>query len=132
MRARSAVTLLTLAVFLLSAANLYRAVRAFQQVAFLQGLGLSVPPYYLIGASLGWGLVFMATGAGLWRRARWGRRMALVSACLYTLHTWINHLTFDASDYARLTWPFQALASALGLACVWGILMWPAARREFH
>jgi hypothetical protein len=50
-------------------------------------------------------------------------------ATLYQAHIWLNHLLFDASDYARQTRPRDLALSALFLAVVWGTLHLPGVRR---
>ena len=62
----------------------------------------------------------------------WARIAALATVMLHQTHVWINHLLFDANDYARQTWPRDALLTVLLLACVWAVLWWPSVRREFR
>lgn len=126
-----AVTWLALAVLILSAANLLRAAQVWLRLAYLAELDLSVAPFYLGASGLVWGILLGAAGFGLWRTRPWGRRLALATVCLLHLHAWINRLIFETSDYARQVWPWEAAASAIGVALTWGILGWPSVRTAF-
>jgi hypothetical protein len=102
--------------------NLVRMVMALRYDALLPELPLTVPLTYVAVMGGLWGLVFLACAAGLARFRRWGRWGTLVAVTLYQIHVWVNHLLFDASDYARQTRPRDALLTALLLAFTWGSL----------
>ena len=78
-----------------------------------------------------WGVVFVVCAAGLLRARLWSRWLALVAVTLYEVNVWINHLSFDANDYARQTWPRDLVFTLLLLAFVWGVLNWPSIRKVF-
>jgi hypothetical protein len=121
------VVALTLA--LIGLGNLGRAAMALHYARMLPDLPLTVPWAYLAGMGAFWGVAMMACAVGLaWRRP-WGRRATLAVATLYQAHIWLNHLLFDASDYARQTRPRDLALSALFLALVWGILHLPGVRK---
>jgi hypothetical protein len=126
------VTWLALAVLLLSAVNLLRAVRVVLGLQFLAQLNLSVSPAYLGWSGLMWGAALGAAAAGLWWLRPWGRWLALGAVSLYYLHAWINRLLFDTSIYARQVWPWEALVSLLAVGLTWGILWRPGVRRAFR
>ncbi len=126
------VTWLALAVLLLSAVNLLRAVRVFLGLDFLAQLNLSVSPAYLGVTGLAWGAALGVAAAGLWRLRPWGRWLALASVSLYHLLAWVNRLVFDSSIYARQVWPWEAFVSVLALGLTWGILWRPGVRQAFR
>jgi len=66
------------------------------------------------------------------RFRRWGRRGALAAVTLYEIHVWVNHLLFDANDYARQTRPRDLVLTLLLLILVWGLLNWPSVQRVFR
>jgi hypothetical protein len=126
------VTWLALAVLLLSAVNLLRAVRVFLGAEYLAQLNLSVSPAYLGASGLVWGTALGAAAIGLWGLRSWGRWLALGGVGLYHLQAWINRLAFDTSTYARQGWPWEAVASVLGVGLTWGVLWWPGVRAAFE
>jgi hypothetical protein len=123
-----ALSLLALA---LGLGNLVRMVMALRYGALLPELPLTVPLTYLAVMGGLWGLVFLACAAGLARFRRWSRWGTLVAVTLYQIHVWVNHLLFDASDYARQTRPRDVLLTALLLALTWGSLNLRRIRRVF-
>jgi hypothetical protein len=38
---------------------------------------------------------------------------------------------FSRTDYARVTEPFWLALTVIGLALVWGVLLWPKVRQSF-
>jgi hypothetical protein len=118
-------------VLLLSAANFSRAAQAWLRDDLLAQLGLAAPPEYLGLSGLAWGVVLGAAAAGLWRLRWWGRWLALGAVPLYHLQAWITRLRFDASDYARQVWPWEAAMALAGVVLTTGILLWPRVARAF-
>ena len=98
----------------------------------LPGLPLTVSLTYLAAMGIFWGLAFVACAWGLVRFRRWGRWGALAAVTLYEVHVWINHLLFDANDYARQTQPRDLALTLLLLALVWGLLNWPSVQSVFR
>ncbi|MCS7282163.1 MAG: hypothetical protein RMK65_08490 [Anaerolineae bacterium] len=111
--------------------NIGRAIVAVQYMQRLPDLPLTVPLPYLAVTGAGWGIVLLACAAGLWMLHSWSRPLTLVCVALFQAHTWLNHLAFDASDYAFQTRPRDALVSLLFLALFWGLLNLRGVRRVF-
>jgi hypothetical protein len=116
----------------LGLANLGRMGFALRYAAPLPDLPLTVSWTYLAATGGFWGLVFLVCAVGLMRFRRWGRWGTLVAVTLYEIHAWVNHLLFDASDYARQTRPRDLLLTLLLLAFTWGLLNWPNVRNTFR
>ncbi|HEY74869.1 MAG TPA: hypothetical protein G4O00_01655 [Thermoflexia bacterium] len=127
-RYRQWLRLLSLLLLALGLANLGKAVVAARYAALLPNLPMTVPWGYWIAMGTLWGVVLTGCGVALWQRRPWSRWATLAAATLYQAHVWLNHLLFDASDYARQTRPRDLVLSALFLAFVWGTLNWPRVR----
>ena len=123
---------LTLLVLALGLANLGRAGVALHYAALLPDLPMTVSWAYLAALGAFWGAAFLACALGLARFRPWGRWATLAAVTLYEAHAWVNHLLFDASDYARQTRPRDLLLTLLLLALVWGSLNWPSVCRAFY
>jgi len=123
---------LSVLVLALGLANLVRAGMALRYDALLPGLPLTVPLVYLAVMGCFWGLAFLACVWGLVRFRPWGRWFTLATVTLYEVHVWVNHLLFDASDYARQTWPRDLLLTLLLLALAWGLLNLRSVRETFE
>lgn len=121
------VVVLTLA--LVGLGNLGRTAMSLYYARALPDLPLTVPWAYLAGMGAFWGGAMVACAVGLYLRRPWGRKVTLAVATLYQAHVWLNHLLFDASDYARQTRPRDLALSALFLALVWGTLHLPGVRK---
>lgn len=78
-----------------------------------------------------WGTVFLVCGMSLYHLLPWGRWTTLMSVTAYEAHVWLNHVLFDASDYARLTRLRDLLLTLLLLAPFWGLLSLRIVRRAF-
>jgi hypothetical protein len=129
--AHKSVLALAFLVLILGLANLGRAGMALRHDALLPDLPLTVPLTYLATMGGFWGLVLTVCTVGLVRLRLWGRWGTLAAVTLYQVHVWVNHLLFDANDYARLTQPCDLLLTLLLLTLVWGLLTWPSIRKEF-
>jgi hypothetical protein len=113
---------LALLVLALGLANLVRMGVAVRYAFLLPELPMAVPLEYLAAVGAFWGVVLTACAWGLLRFRRWGRWGTLAAVTLYQAHVWVNHLAFDASDYARQTRLWDLLMTLLLLALVWGLL----------
>jgi len=122
---------LSLLLLALGLANLGRAGMALYYDGQLPDLSLTVPLTYLAALGSFWGLAFVACAWGLVRFRRWGRWGTLAAVTMYEIHVWINHLLFDANDYARQTWSRDMTLTLLLLILVWGLLSWPSIRKVF-
>ena len=122
---------LALLALVLGLANLARAALALRYATILPDLPMTVSWAYLTAMGGFWGLVFISCAVGLMRFHPWGRWATLIVATLYQAHVWVNHLLFDASDYALQTRPRDLLLTVLFLVLVWGLLNWPGVRRVF-
>ena len=116
----------------LGLANLGKAVMAARYAVLLPDLPMTVPWGYLVATGAFWGLVLSACGIALWLRRPWARWATPATATLYQAHVWLNHLLFDASDYARQTRSRDLVLTLLLLALTWGLLNAPATRKTFH
>ena len=123
---------LSLLLLALGLANLGRARMALYYDGQLPGLPLTVSLTYLAAMGIFWGLAFVVCAWGLVRFRRWGRWGTLAAVTLYEVHVWVNHLLFDANDYAHQTWPRDLALTLLLLTFVWGLLNWPSVRRAFR
>jgi len=111
--------------------NLGRAVLALRYAALLPDLSMTVSWTYLAVMGGFWGLVFVVCAVGLICFRPWSRWSALAAVTLYESHVWGNHILFDASDYARQTWPRDLLLTLLLLALIWGSLSLHSVRKAF-
>jgi hypothetical protein len=125
------VAVLALLVLALGLANLIRGGVALRYASLLPDLPTTVPMEYLAAMGAFWGVVLTVCAVGLLRFQPWGRWGALAAVTLYEVHVWVNHLLFDASDYARQTRPWELLLTLLLLTIVWGSLSLHSIRRTF-
>ena len=124
-------SVLALLVLALGLANLIRGGVALRYASLLPGLPTTVPMEYLAALGAFWGIALTVCAVGLLRFRPWGRWGTLTAVTLYQVHVWVNHLLFDASDYARQTRPWELLLTLLLLAIVWGALSLHSTRRTF-
>jgi hypothetical protein len=110
---------LALLVLALGLANLIRGGVALRYASLLPGLPTTVPMEYLAAMGAFWGIALTVCAVGLLRFRPWGRWGTLTAVTLYEVHVWVNHLLFDASDYARQTRSWELLLTLLLLAIVW-------------
>lgn len=129
--ARRIVLLFSLLTLSLGLGNLVRLGGAVYFAVRLPDLPMSVSWAYLAAMGGFWGIVFIACAVGLARFQAWGRWGTLTATTLYQAHVWLNHLLFDANDYALLVRPRDLVLTALLLVTVWGMLNWPAVRKTF-
>jgi len=125
------VAALSLLLLALGLGSLVRAGMALRYAALLLDLPMTVSWTCLAAMGGFWGLVFVACAVGLMRFRRWGRWGTLAAVTLYEIHVWVNHLMFDANDYAHQTRPRDLVLTLLLLALVWGLLHWPSIRKVF-
>ena len=125
------VIVLALLVLALGLANLIRGGVALRYAFLLPDLPTTVPMEYLAAMGAFWGAVLTVCAVGLFRFRPWGRWGVLAAVTLYEVHVWVNHLLFDASDYARQTRSWELLLTLLLLATVWGALSLHSVRRIF-
>ena len=97
----------------------------------LPDVPMTVSWTYLAAMGGFWGVAFLACGVMLLFFRPWSRWPVLITVTLYQAHVWINHLLFDASDYAQITRPRDLTLTLLLLAIMWGTLNVPAVRRRF-
>lgn len=123
---------LGLLMLVLGLANLGRVLLAFRLGALLPGLPMRVSWSYLAVRGGVWGIAFIACAVGLVSFRYWGRWSTLAVSTLYQVHSWVDHLLLDASDYADQARPRDLALTLLFLALVWGVLNWPNVRRVFR
>ncbi len=121
----------SLLVLALGLANLMRAALALRYDALLPDLPMTVPLIYLAAMGGFWGLVFVVCTVGLVRFRRWGRWGTMAATVLYEIHVWVNHLLFDANDYALQTRPRDLALTLLLLIFILGPLNLASIRRVF-
>lgn len=131
-RSQKWVVILALVMLALGLGNLGKAAMAIRYADLLSEVPLTLTWQYLTGMGALWGIVFIGCSVGLMRFRTWGRWATLISATAYQIHIWVNHLLFDASDYARQTRPRDLVLTALFLALVWGLLCLPSVRGVFN
>ena len=124
--------LISLLVLALGLGNLGRAGVAVRYNALLPDPPMTVSLGYLAAMGGFWGVTLTACAVGLVRFRPWARWSTLAAVTLYQVHVWINHLLFDASDYARQTRPWDALVTLVLLALVWGSLSPRSVRKTFE
>lgn len=122
---------LGLLTLVLGLGNLGRAMMALRYAARLPDLPLTIPLSYLTAMGGFWFVVFVICTVGLVCFRTWGRQSTLAAVTLYQAHVWINHLLFDASDYARQTRPRDLALTLLLLALFWGSLSMRGIQRTF-
>ena len=130
-RAQKWVIVLALLVLALGLANLVRMGVALRYASLLPNLPTTVPLEYLAGMGAFWGVALIACAVGLVRFRRWGRWGTLAAVTVYEAHVWVNHLLFDASDYARQTRGWDLFLTVLLLAIIWGSLNLRSVRKVF-
>lgn len=126
------VVILALVMLALGLGNLGKAAMAIRYADLLSEVPLTLTWQYLTAMGALWGIAFVGCSVGLMRFRAWGRWATLISATAYQIHVWVNHLLFDASDYARQTRPRDLALTALFLALVWGLLSLPSVRGVFN
>ena len=123
--------LLSLLLLALGLGNVGRLGGAVYFAVRLPNLPMSVSWVYLAAMGGFWGVAFLACAVGLARFRPWGRWGTLAAVTLYQAHVWLNHLLFDANDYAFLIRPRDLVLTALLLVTIWGVLNWPSIRKAF-
>jgi hypothetical protein len=108
--------------FLLGLGNLGSAAMAIHYAARLPGLPTNVSFRYLAATGAFWGIAYLVCTAGLSFFLPWGRWFALAAVLLHQAHVWTNRLLFDASDYARQTYP-RDVAFTLILLLVYSVVL---------
>lgn len=113
------IAVLALVTLILGLGNVGRAVMAIRYAVLLPDLPLTVSWGYLAAMGAFWAIGFVACVIGLLRLRPWGRWVTLAAVTLHQAHAWVNHLLFDASEYARQTWPRDLLLTLLLLTLFW-------------
>ncbi len=125
------VVVLTGLTLTLTVGNAGRAIVALQYASSLPDLPLTVSLSYFAAMGGFWAVVFAACSVGLLRFRSWGRWSTLTAVTLYEANVWVNHLLFNASDYARRVVPRNLALTALLLLVFWGSLSLPGVSRTF-
>ena len=126
------VVVLSFLVLALGLANLGRAGVALRYDALLPDMPLTVPLTYLAVMGGFWGVALTICAVGLLYFHPWGRWSTLAAVTLYEAHIWVNHLLFDASDFARQTLPRDVALTLLLLALIWGSLSLRSVKKTFE
>jgi hypothetical protein len=125
------VVLLSILTIILGLGNLGRAAMALLYSARLPDLPTTTSLNYLAAVGGFWGVVFLVCTVGLSSFLSWGRWLTLAAVTLHQAHVWINRLLFDASDFARQTYPRDLVLTLILLGLFWGSLNLPQVRRVF-
>jgi hypothetical protein len=111
--------------------NLARMVVAICYGRVLPDLPMTVSWSYLMVMGALWGAAFVCCGIGLILSRRWARWATLAVVTLYEARVWVDHLAFDASDYARRARLLDLSVTASVLAVYWVVLNLPRIRSRF-
>ena len=125
------IVLLSTMTFLLGLGNLGSAAMAIAYSVRLPGLPTSVSFRYLAAIGVFWGVAYLVCTFGLSFFHPWGRWMTLAAVPLHQAHVWTNRLLFDASDYARQTYPRDLILTLTLLLLFWGVLNFPTMKQAF-
>ena len=117
--------------FVLGLGNLGSAAMAIYHSARLPGLPTTVSFRYLAATGAFWGIAYLTCTVGLSFFLPWGRWFTLAAVLLHQAHVWTNRLVFDASDYARQTYPRDLAFTLIVLLLFWGVLNLPRMRKAF-
>jgi len=123
---------LALLMLTLGLMNLARSGLTLRYAARLPDLPMTVGWPYLVAVSAFWGVAQVICAVGLTRFLPWGRWSTLMVATCHEIHAWVDHLLFDANDYARQVWPRDLVWTIVFLVAVWGLLSWPSVREVFR
>ena len=126
------VIILGLVTLALGLGNLGRAAMASRYAARLPDLPMTVSWTYLAAMGGFWGAILMVCAVGLLGFRPWSRWLTPAAVTFYQAHIWVNHLRFDASDYARQTWPRDLLLTLILLTLFWGSLNLRVVRKAFE
>jgi len=114
--------LLSTTTVLLGLGNLGSAAMAISYSVRLPGLPTAVSFRYLAAIGVFWGVAYLVCTFGLAFFQAWGRWMTLAAVPLHQAHVWTNRLLFDASGYARQTYPRDLVLTLLLMLIFWGVL----------
>ena len=131
MKRPESVTLFALAVLLLAAYNVWRAILAVQRYSVMQSQGAGSVAIVLTVIGINWAIGFAIAALGLWRLRPWGRHWMLIAIATYQVNLWLERLTLERTAYETLTRPADAIVSILIVLGVWGFLFLPGIRRAF-
>ena len=130
-RKHVAVTSLAVAVLLLAASNWSRASYMWSVRNMMAHLSTSAPTHYLASVAGAWGCAWTIAAVGLWRQARWARKLTLYGVVIYQVHNWTSRWFFGASNHAMRRWPLEAILSVLCIFVIWAILLSPRVKKQF-
>jgi hypothetical protein len=112
----------------LGLSNIGRALLVPRYAATLPDLPMTVSWRYLAISGAFWGAVLITCAIGLLCFRPWSRWFTLVTTTVYQIHVWVDHVLFDASDYAHQRWAWDLMLTLLLLGLVWVSLSLPRAR----
>jgi hypothetical protein len=115
--------LLSLACVALGAFNLLGGYTLVQDYSYLRQLPFDLPLPYLVASRVCWGVIWLMVALGVWRRSAWARAGMLAGSVLYVAQGWFDRLVWGRSDYLVVTRPWAAVASVLGVALAWWIVL---------
>ncbi len=116
------VTLLTLLVLSIAAIYIFGFFAALRHSAFLQNLPLSVPVWYLALRAILWSLTGLVLSWGLWRGLSWAWMGTQISVVGFSLYYWLDALLLAQAPGLEWRWPFELMATFLGLGFAFLVL----------
>ncbi len=101
-------------------ANLVGAARTLWLAPDYTALGVSFPPLLAAVSGLGWGLGFLWAARRVWNGRNRSPRPVFLFVSAYGLYTLVWSRAFAVAEYARVRWPFVALATvAMVILMIW-------------
>jgi hypothetical protein len=106
------VTLLALAVLLLSLINLGGAYHGLRRWGYYVSLAGTAPVGFVTALNVIWGGVWLAIGTGLWRLAPWSRHATWIGIVLYGLSRALPPWIWEGPSFERERLPFALMLTA--------------------
>ena len=107
------VTWLSVAVLILSLANLVAFVGGLMRQSLLLSLNLSLPVWWLEGFAAIWAGIWLVLAYGLFRMLPWARLGTMIALPLYGLMNLGQVIFFARGTYERLRLPFVLVSTVL-------------------
>lgn len=126
-----AVTSLVALVLTITATQLMRAWATVSNFVFYSeqlGNGLSI---FLTLSGLGWGVLGLSLGFGVWRGRAWALRAARWGFIAFATFGWLDRLVLQASGPQTVNWLFQLVVTIVMLAAVLALSALPQTQDFF-
>ncbi|MBN1310881.1 MAG: hypothetical protein JXB30_05620 [Anaerolineae bacterium] len=126
------VTLLAVAVFILSVAGFTGLAVGLARRHIFTELNLALPFWLLLTSGGIWGIIWLGVAWGLWRLLSWSRRAAIVCFIMYQIMFIGQQGLFAQGEYERARLPFVIGAAVLLSALVIFGLTRPRVQQAFE